>query len=124
MESKFESLHHYFSNNPELDIINITETSQNINNETFKSNINLQGYSYYSTPSNSIKGGTIIYVKNSFEVTKRCDLSKTHDQYESTWIEINNKSSKNIICGSIYRHPHDNQLNFNNFLDYLETTSK
>ena len=53
LESKFESLHHFFSNNPELDIINITETSQNFNNEIFKSNINLQGYSYYSTPSNS-----------------------------------------------------------------------
>ena len=60
-----------------------------------------------------------IYVKDS---TERLDLNVIDDQFESAWIEIKIKKSKNIICGSIYRHPHDNIQNFNNFLDYMETT--
>ena len=38
-----------------------------------------------------------------------------HDLYESIWIEI-----KNIICGSIYRHPNDNIMAYDKFLGYLE----
>ena len=77
----------------------------------------MEGYLNFCTPTNTNKGGTTIYVKNSFDVTERSDLNITHDQFESIWIEINNTKSKNIICGSIYRHPHDNQMNFNNFLE-------
>ena len=32
-------------------------------------------------------------------------------------IEIKNKNSKNIVCGSIYRHPHNN---FDEFYKYFE----
>ena len=37
-------------------------------------------------------------------------------------LKLKIKRAKNIICGSIYRHPHDNIQNFNNFLDYIENT--
>ena len=30
-------------------------------------------------------------------------------------------NSKNVICGSIYRHPNDNSLSYDNFLIYLES---
>ena len=41
--------------------------------------------------------------------------------FESTWIEIKNKNSKNIICSCIYRHPrHD----LSEFLQYLEKCLK
>ena len=56
-----------------------------------------------------------------FDVTEILDLNVI-DEFESVWIEIKNKKSKNIICRSIYRHPHDNIQNFNNFLDYMENT--
>ena len=42
------------------------------------------------------------------------------DHFESVWIEIKNKSSKNIIVGSIYRHPHDTIAIYNSFLEYME----
>ena len=99
----------------------ITETSQKITDEDFNTNINIDGYFTFSTPTNTNKGGTAIYVKNSFDVIERTDLNVSHDHYETVWIEIKNKKSKNIICGSIYRHPHDNLVNFNNFLEYMET---
>ena len=41
------------------------------------------------------------------------DLKIITDEFESTWIEVKNKSSKNIvICSIIPRHP---QNNFNVF---------
>ena len=46
----------------------------------------------------------LVYVKNAFDTIQRADLSTQHAQFESTWIEIKNKKSKNI-CGCIYRHP-------------------
>ena len=53
---------------------------------------------------------------------ERNELNSTHDDYESTWIEIKNKNGKNIICGSIYRHPRTNNANYESFFEYLEIT--
>ena len=121
LETKLDNLQHFLSdNNTKFDIIAVTETSQKTLHDGFLANINLQGYTIFSSPTNSIKGGTAIYSLNTIDVIERFDLNETHALYESTWIEIKNKSSKNIICGSIYRHPDDNLINYNKFLDYLE----
>ena len=85
----------------------ITETSLKLTNENFKTNISIEGYSTFSTPTNSNKGGSPIYVKDTFDVTERLNLNVIDDKFESVSIEIKNKKIKNIICGSIYRHPHD-----------------
>ena len=100
----------------------ITETSLKLSNEDFKTNISIEGYSTFSAQTKSNKGGTTIYVKDSYDVVERLDLKIIDEEFESVWIEIKNKKSKNIICGSIYRHPHDNIQNFNNFLDYMDNT--
>ena len=42
---------------------------------------------------------------------------KSSLEYESMWIEIKNKKSKNIVIASIYRHPHNN---FKEYFQYLE----
>ena len=81
----------------------------------------MEGYTNFSTPTNTNKGGTIIYTKNTLDVAERQDLNICHNLYESIWIEINNKNSKNVICGSIYRHPNDKSLSYDNFLIYLES---
>ena len=122
LETKFNDLHQLLSRtSADFDIIAITETSQKVINEEFFSNISLDGYKNFSTPTNSSKGGTTIYTKNMFDVTERLDLNICHDLFESIWIEIKNKNSKNVICGSIYRHPNDNIHNYNKFLEYLES---
>ena len=65
IKSKFDLLHNFLSNNSsDLDIIAITETSQQINNSNFKTNVALVGYTMTCTHSNSNKGGTCIYRKN------------------------------------------------------------
>ena len=63
----------------------------------FLKNLDLEGYVNFSTATNTNKGGTIIYTKNVYDVTERIDLNICHDLYESIWIEIKNKKSKNII---------------------------
>ena len=47
---------------------------------------------------------------------EHCDLNTSNVEFETVWIEIKNKFSKNIVCGSVYRHPH----NFVEFFQYLE----
>ena len=46
---------------------------------------------------------------------ERVDLKINNGKFESTWIEI--RIVKNIVIGSLYRHPHNN---FNEFFQYLK----
>ena len=98
-----------------MDIIALTETSLK-NNENFKSNIDIEGYETYCTPSYSSKGGTAIYVNKKFNNIERKDLKALNEDYESVWVEIKNKFSKNVT-GCIYRHP---RYNFKEIMCYLE----
>ena len=121
LELKFDQFHNFLSTtSSDLDIIAITETSLHITNTKFKTNVDLDGYTLYSTATNTSKGGVAIYTKNKFNVTERTDLSIINDHYESVWIEIKNKSSKNVVVGCIYRHPHDTIEIYNSFLEYIE----
>ena len=123
LECKFDQFHNWItSNSTDLDFIAITETSQHKNNTKFKTNVEIAGYSVYSMPTSSNKGGVAIYTKNKFNVTERPDLDITNEHYESIWIEIKNNLSKNIIIASIYRHPHNISDIYNNFLEYLDNT--
>ena len=123
LESKFKLLHNFLSNtSSNVDIITITETSQSINSNNFKSNVKLDGYELFSTPSYSNKGGTGIYIKNKYDFIEREDIKISNANFESTWIEIKNKNCKNVIVGSIYRHPHDTLDIYNSFLEYIEVT--
>ena len=66
----------------------------------------------YSTP-NTNRGGTSIYVKSINNIVERSDLNILYNDFESIWVEIKNKTSKNIVCGCIiYRHPLSNMDEF------------
>ena len=65
-----------------------------------------------------MKGGTAIYVNKDFDTISRTEFNIDNVEFESTWIEIKNKNSKNIVCGTLYRHPH---YNFDVFFKYLES---
>ena len=60
-----------------------------------------------------------VYVNKSFDSLERNDIKINTDEFESTWVEIKNKKSKNILVGCIYRHPHNN---FKEFFQYLDET--
>ena len=64
-----------------------------------------------------MKGGTAIYVNKRYDSVERCDLNTENVEFETTWIEIKNKGSKNIVCGNVYRHPHNNCEDFFHYLE-------
>ena len=73
---------------------------------------------YFKTPSNSPKGGVLLYVNKQLNAFERHDLQ--HDKFESIFVEIKINKGKNIICGCIYRHPRYNLNNLNKFISYFE----
>ena len=99
-----------------FNIIAITETSHQID-DFFTSNVSLEGYHEFYTPSNSSKGRTALYVKECYDVFERSDLKTQIDCFES----VKNKRNKNILCGCVYRHP---KYDLSEFMIYLETSLK
>ena len=81
----------------------------------------MKGYKPFYTSTNSSKGGTALYVNSTYNAFERTDLKTQNELFESVWIEISNKRSKNIICGCIYRHPNND---LSEFLVYLESALK
>ncbi len=117
LDTHYENMHQFLSSLPtDFDVINITETSQKVD-QNFKCNVSMDGYESFFTSSNSNKGGTGIYVKETYNTVERTDLNVQKDDYESVWIEIINSKSKNIVCGCIYRHPRANLEEFNEYMN-------
>ena len=112
-----ENLHEFLTSmSSKMDILAITETSQR-NDDNFIINTDIEGYVNSSTPSNLSKGGTALYINDKFDSFERTDIKIQNDSYESTWVEITNKLSRNIVVASIYRHP---RYNLSEFISYLE----
>ena len=114
--SKFENMLRRLDREP--DIICITETKLN---ESIKSNldqsnnktnvIKLPGYEFYHTISTTNAGGAGLYVSGMCSYKVRDDLNICIDgECEAKFVEIitSCRNSKNVIVGSMYRHPHDN----------------
>ena len=120
LESKFENLHSFINGSKSaMDIIALTETSENDAN-SFLKNVKIEGYhDPFSTPTLSRKGGVALYVNSEFKVLERTDLNVQTKDYESIWIEIKNEKSKNIVCGCVYRHP---RYFLTDFMDYMDST--
>ena len=124
LESKFHTLHTFLNGAVSaMDVIAITETSEN-KDHSFIKNISMDGYKLYHTPSNSLKGGTAMYVNEDFDCFERLDISAQSNLYESTWVEIKNKNSKNIVCGCVYRHPNYQKDDLTVFNKYMDSTLK
>ena len=93
----------------EFDIIAVSETKI-IKDIDPNYDINLPGYHEpFSIPTESTKGGVMIYCKETITPPKRRpDLEKKLYEsraLESVFIELENEGSKNEIVGCIYRHP-------------------
>ena len=91
-------------------------------------NINIEGYQNpIGTPTDSAKGGVLIYVKSGIDFKCRNDL-KVHKskELESFFIEIKNQKEKNDIIGVIYRHPcmPGDEFNENHLKDLTDKLSK
>ena len=108
-------------NNSKCDIIAISETSEKIDSN-FLTNINASGYDMFSTASHSSRGGVALYINSSLKFTERIDLKSSSKHFESVWTEIKSTNSKNVLCASIYRHPHNDTISLSSFFEYFEKT--
>ena len=104
-----------------IDVIAISETSEH-DEHSFISNIEMEGYDPFSTPTLSLKGGTALFVNKDYKAFERTDIKIQNNLYESVWIEIKNKNSKNIVCGCIYRHPNKLNQDYSEFNKYMDVT--
>ena len=115
----------------ESDMIALTETRIRAGiDPTYE--LSLKGYNHYQTPTECVKGGVIIYIKNDIDVKRRTDLeNKMYKscELESVFLEIVNKGKKNEIFRCIYRHstmPIDyfNKSFFNEFIERVASENK
>ena len=119
LEGKFENLHQFLGEGKTaMDVIAITETTED-KDLSFIKNVKIDGYKLRKTASLTMKGGTALYVNESYDSIERLDLNIQNIDFESTWIEIKNSNSKNIVCGCVYRHPRQNS---SSFLEYMDST--
>ena len=102
-----------------FDIICISESKILIDRAPL-TDISIDGYEFpLSTPTESSKGGVLIYVKKGIKAKPRPDLSiYKATELESLFIEIINPKESNDIVGVIYRHPCMNPISFID--DYLK----
>ena len=112
------------------DIIGISETRLQRGKQPI-TNISLPNNVYEHTPTESGKGGTLLYIdkniKSSCVMTLK--MTKKKKMVESTFIEVLNKKQKNMIIGCVYKHPKYEVSDFiNNYitslLDKLSTEKK
>ena len=77
----------------------------------------MPGYSITFQPSLSNTGGVGFYIKEDKLFTTRPDLTLSTNDFEALWVEMQNGSQCNMICGVIYRHPHGNMKDVMDFLN-------
>ena len=123
--SIFEQMLNRLDRKPDVICITETKLRETIMSDSDKNEVNLPvneldaiklpGYEFYHTISTTNAGGAGLYVSNMCEHKIRNDLDiKIDGECEAKFVEIitANASIKNVIVGSIYRHPHDNHQEF------------
>ena len=100
-----------------FDFICISESKITSDQPQTTVDISLDGYqSPLSTPTESTKGGVLLYAKTGLNVIPRQDISNKiykSKEIESVFVELLNPSEPNTIIGTIYRHPCMDEKVFN-----------
>ena len=94
-------------------LIGITENRLK-KDTTRTSNIDIKGYTFEHTPTETSSSGSLLYIKDTLKHICRKDLQiYKAAELESTFIELLSSSGKNTIVGCIYRHPSMHSSEFN-----------
>ena len=99
-----------------FDVIGVSETWNSFENP-IEANVEIPGYVYFPCQSHSQNGGVALYMKSGLTLIPRPDLSKDSTDFESVWVEIENKNGKNYLFCCAYRHP---STSFDTFSEYLQ----
>jgi len=105
--------------NYSFDIIAISESKLQKGINPVK-DINLPNYQYLHTPTETTKGGTLLYISDKLIFKPRNDLEIYQSKdIESTFTEIIMPKGKNIIVGCVYRHHTIDQSEFTKIISPL-----
>ena len=88
-------------------------TGEWLDNTVFDSEIQIAGYDILRKDRSRHGGGVCIYIRSDLAFNQLDELS--HEELEATWIEISLPKTKPIVCGVVYRPPHQNIfMNYSN----------
>ena len=100
-----------------FDIICISE-SRITKNNSLTTNINIPGYNFEHTPTESKAGGLLMYISDKISYKLCIDLNVyCSKQLESVFIEVLIQNKQNQLIGTVYKHPSVNVSKFNH--EYL-----
>ena len=106
----------------DFQILSISESRLGIDIST-TTNIQLPGFNIEHIPTKSANGSALLYIKDTINYKLRPDLNvEKEKEIESIFIEILQKTSKNIIIACIYRHPCMHPKEFNDL--FLKSLTK
>ena len=104
-------------------IIGVSEIWHSVDNP-LSSNVNIPGYTFHKTESLTQNGGVGLYIKDSLVSNSRTDLDSCTNDFETIWVEIENKNDKNFLICCVYRHPSSAVDNLtSHFLNLLSKVS-
>ena len=72
---------------------------------SLSSNVDIPGYTIFKTQSLTVNGDVGLYIKDSLTSNQRTDLVSCVHDFETIWVEIENKNDKNFLICYIYKHP-------------------
>ena len=119
MTNKFDTIHNFLQSlNHKFSIISLCETwlrdSDDLNI------IQIPNYNLIHKDRSIRRGGGVaLYLSTNIAYRSRDELSLLLTSAESLFIEIELDCGRNIICGSIYRPPDENQTLFDEELSHI-----
>ena len=94
-----------------FDVVAVSEIWHTFDNP-IQMNVEIPGYKLFLGQSHSQNGGVGLYIKSCLAPIHRADLSKDNNDFETVWVEAENKHGKNYLFCCAYRHPSSNLDNF------------
>ena len=107
--------------NFKFDIIGISETKF-IKGTAPTTDPKLPGYEHHHVPTESTKGGVLMYIREGLTYRRRGKLENLmykSKELESIFYEVENPGKKSEIYGCIYKHPCMDADIFNEYLEKL-----
>ena len=101
-----------------FDVVAVSEIWYTFDNP-IQVNVEMPGYKLFLSQSHSQNGGVGLYIKSCLAPVHRTDLSIDSNDFETVWVEIENKHGKNYLFCCVYRHPSSNLDQFSNYLQEI-----
>ena len=98
-----------------FDVVAVSETWDSFK-RPLEVNVEIPGYTFFSTRSQSQNGGVGVYIKSSLAPTPRSDLASDSGDFETVWTEVENPKDKNILICCAYRHPNSDPETFDEYM--------